>query len=123
MKQVAGKLKLELAQYRELKAFSQFGSDIDDETKKKLDRGARLMEVLRQNQGEPLEVEDQILLILAITEGILDNLEVALTGVTTERILSSIKTSRELVKQAVSEKRKLSEQEIVKIKEEMAKYA
>lgn len=123
MKQIAGKLKLELAQYRELKAFSQFGSDIDEETKKKLDRGARLMEVLKQNLGEPLEVENQILLILAITEGVIDHLEVAKTKEATNRILSAVKVSKELVKQAVTEKRKLSDDDIVKIKEEMANYA
>lgn len=119
MKQVAGKLKLELAQYRELKAFSQFGSDIDEETKKKLDRGGRLMEVLKQNLGEPLEVEDQILLILGITEGVLDQADVAKTKETTGRLLEALKESKELVKQTVIEKRKLSDEEIVKIREEM----
>lgn len=119
MKQVAGKLKLELAQYRELKAFSQFGSELDDETKKKLDRGARLMETLKQDQGEPLNLEDQILLILAVTEGVLDQQEVAKTKEVTDRLMSQLKESKEMVKLAVTEKRKLTEQEIDKIKNEM----
>ena len=119
MKQVAGKLKLELAQYRELKAFSQFGSDLDNDTKKKLDRGARLMDTLKQNQSEPLSVEDQILLILAITEGVLDQQEVAKTKELTERMLSTLKESKETIKLAVNEKRKLTEQEIEGIKVEM----
>ncbi|MFA5776241.1 MAG: F0F1 ATP synthase subunit alpha [Patescibacteria group bacterium] len=119
MKQVAGKLKLELAQYRELKAFSQFGSDLDEETKKKLDRGARLMETLKQDQSEPLSLEDQVLLILSITEGVLDQQEVAKTKEVTERLLSTLKESRETVILAVTEKRKLTEQEINKIKKEM----
>lgn len=119
MKQVAGKLKLELAQYRELKAFSQFGSELDNETKKKLDRGARLMETLKQNQGEPLSVEDQILLILAITEGVLDQQEVARTKDSTDQLLSALKKSKEIVKLAVTESRKLTEQEINTIKTEM----
>lgn len=123
MKQVAGKLKLELAQYRELKAFSQFGSDIDEETKKKLDRGGRLMEVLKQNQGEPLGVEDQILLILGITEGVLDQVEVAKTKEITGKLLGTLKESKELVKRAVEEKRRLSDNEVTKIREEMTKYA
>jgi F-type H+/Na+-transporting ATPase subunit alpha len=120
MKQIAGKLKLELAQYRELKAFSQFGSDLDEETKKKLDRGARLMETLKQNQGEPLSVEDQILLILAITEGVLDQQDVTKTKELTEKLLSALKKSKELVKLAVSGKRKLAQQEIDEIKKEMS---
>lgn len=119
MKQVAGKLKLELAQYRELKAFSQFGSDLDEETKKKLDRSARLMEVLKQNQGEPLEVEDQILLMLAITEGVLDKLEVTKTKELTEQLLSGLKNSKEIVELTINEKRKLTDHEVEIIKNEM----
>lgn len=123
MKQFAGKLKLELAQYRELKAFSQFGSDIDDETKKKLDRGARLMEILKQNQGEPLEVQDQILLILTVTEGILDSCEVAKTKETAINLLASLKESKEIISKAITEVRKVTEEEIATIKKEMTKYA
>ncbi len=123
MKQFAGKLKLELAQYRELKAFSQFGSDIDEETKRKLDRGARLMEILKQNQGEPLEARDQILLILTVTEGILDDCEVAKTKETAINILSCLKESKEIITKAIRETRKVTEDEIVIIKEEMTKYA
>ena len=123
MKQFAGKLKLELAQYRELKAFSQFGSDIDEETKKKLDRGARLMEVLKQNQGEPLEVQDQILLILTVTEGVLDGCEVAKTKESATNLLASLKESKELVTKAINEARRVSDEEIAVIKKEMTKYA
>ena len=123
MKQFAGKLKLELAQYRELKAFSQFGSDIDEETKKKLDRGARLMEVLKQNQGEPLEVQDQILLILTVTEGVLDSCEVAKTKESATNLLANLKESKDLVTKAINEARKVSDEELAVIKKEMAKYA
>ncbi len=72
MKQIAGLLRLTLAQYRELAAFSQFGSDLDKTTKKQLDRGARLMSMLRQKQYEPVTVEKQILIIYATTNGYLD---------------------------------------------------
>lgn len=72
MKQIAGLLRLTLAQYRELAAFSQFGSDLDKTTKKQLDRGARLMSMLRQKQYEPVMVEKQILIIYATTNGYLD---------------------------------------------------
>ena len=72
MKQVAGTLRLELAQYRELAAFAQFGSDLDPATQKQLARGARLVEVLKQGQYQPLPVEKQILIIYAATNGFVD---------------------------------------------------
>jgi F-type H+-transporting ATPase subunit alpha len=73
MKQVAGMLRLTLAQYRELAAFSQFGSDLDKATKMQLDRGVRLMAILKQKQYEPVTVEKQILIIYATINGYLDN--------------------------------------------------
>ncbi len=75
MKQVAGTLRLELAQYRELAAFAQFGSDLDKATQRQLARGARLTELLKQPQYQPLPVEFQIVLIYAGTNGLLDDLE------------------------------------------------
>ncbi len=77
MKQVAGKLRLELAQYRELAAFAQFGSDLDKTSQQQLARGERLTEVLKQAQYEPLGVAHQIITIFAGTQGLLDDLEVA----------------------------------------------
>ena len=65
MKQAASKIKLELAQYRELANFSQFGSDVDKDTKARLDHGVLLMEVLRQGQYSPLDVADQVIIIYA----------------------------------------------------------
>ncbi len=76
MKQVAGTLRLELAQYRELAAFSQFGSDLDKATLAQLNRGRRLTEILKQNQYEPLPVEKQVVIIFAGTNGYLDDLAV-----------------------------------------------
>jgi F-type H+/Na+-transporting ATPase subunit alpha len=77
MKQVGGTLKLDLAQYRETAAFAQFGSDLDAVTQRLLHRGARLTEMLKQNQYDPLPMEKEVLLILAANEGLLDDLEVA----------------------------------------------
>jgi F-type H+/Na+-transporting ATPase subunit alpha len=74
MKQVAGTLRLELAQYREMAAFAQFGSDLDQATQRQLNRGARLVELLKQGQYEPLPVERQILIIYAGTNGFVDEL-------------------------------------------------
>jgi F-type H+-transporting ATPase subunit alpha len=76
MKQTAGTLRLELAQYRELAAFAQFGSDLDKTTQAQLNRGRRLTEVLKQNQYRPLPVEKQIATIFAGTGGYLDDLAV-----------------------------------------------
>ncbi len=72
MKRVAGRLRLELAQYREVEAFSQFASDLDKVTQAQLARGSRLVEALKQNQYQPLPVEKQVLLIYAVTNGYVD---------------------------------------------------
>jgi F-type H+-transporting ATPase subunit alpha len=77
MKQVAGTLRLELAQYREMAAFAQFGSDLDQATQRQLNRGGRLVELLKQGQYEPLPVEKQILIIFAGTNGFVDDLPIS----------------------------------------------
>jgi F-type H+/Na+-transporting ATPase subunit alpha len=77
MRQVAGTLKLELAQYRELAAFAQFGSDLDKATQNQLNRGSRLVEILKQDQYQPLPFSKQILMIFAGTKGFLDDMPVA----------------------------------------------
>ena len=80
MKQVAGSIKLELAQYREMEAFSQFASDLDAATQRLLARGARLTELLKQPQYSPLPVEEQVVAIFAGVRGFLDNIEIADIG-------------------------------------------
>jgi F-type H+-transporting ATPase subunit alpha len=77
MKSVAGRLRLDLAQYRELEAFASFASDLDAATKRQLDRGARTVEVLKQGQYQPMAVEQQIMIIFAVTNGFLDDVDVA----------------------------------------------
>ena len=76
MKKVAGRLKLELSQYRELEAFAQFGSDLDADTQRTLARGERLVETLNQNERSPLPVEDQVVQVYAATNGFLDRINV-----------------------------------------------
>jgi F-type H+-transporting ATPase subunit alpha len=76
MKQVAGKLRLDLARYRDLAAFAQFGSDLDKDTQRQLSRGARMMEILKQNQYTPMPVERQVVIIYAGTNGYLDEIAV-----------------------------------------------
>jgi F-type H+-transporting ATPase subunit alpha len=76
MKQVAGRLRLDLAQYRELEAFAQFGSELDQATQKQLARGERVVEVLKQPQYQPMPVEQQVMIIFAVTNGFLDDVPV-----------------------------------------------
>jgi F-type H+-transporting ATPase subunit alpha len=76
MKQVAGRLRLDLAQYRELEAFAQFGSDLDQATQRQLARGGRIVEVLKQPQYAPMPVEQQVMIIYAVTNGFLDDVPV-----------------------------------------------
>jgi F-type H+-transporting ATPase subunit alpha len=76
MKQVAGRLRLDLAQFRELEAFAQFGSELDSATQKQLARGARVVEVLKQPQYRPMPVEQQVVVIFAVTNGLLDDVNV-----------------------------------------------
>jgi F-type H+-transporting ATPase subunit alpha len=99
MKGVAGTLRLELAQYRELAAFSQFGSDLDKATQAQLARGQRLVEILKQNQFSPLAVEKQILIIFCATAGVLDELQVDQIGLFEARLNEEMDSSHaELLK-------------------------
>jgi F-type H+-transporting ATPase subunit alpha len=76
MKRVAGRLKIELSQYRDLEAFAQFGSDLDPDTQRTLARGERLVRALNQNERDPLAVEDQVAVVYAATNGFLDRINV-----------------------------------------------
>ena len=76
MKKVAGRMRLEAAQYRELAAFAQFGSDLDEDTKNKLERGKRLYEILKQDQYQPLSVAKQVIIYYSLINGLIDNVEV-----------------------------------------------
>ena len=92
MKQVAGRIKLELAQYREMAAFAQFASDLDASTQALLARGARLTELLKQPQFKPVPVEEQVVAIFAGTRGYLDRIQVGQVGEFERRLLSEIKS-------------------------------
>jgi F-type H+-transporting ATPase subunit alpha len=76
MRSVAGRLRLDLAQYRELEAFAAFASDLDAATRRQLDRGARTVEVLKQGQYQPMPVEQQVMIIYALTNGFMDEVPV-----------------------------------------------
>ena len=93
MKQVAGSIKLELAQYREMAAFSQFASDLDAATQRLLARGERLTELLKQGQYSPLPVEEQVVVVFAGVRGYLDNLEVSQVGSFEEGLLRDLRSN------------------------------
>ncbi|MFW5856183.1 MAG: F0F1 ATP synthase subunit alpha, partial [Bacillota bacterium] len=88
MKDVAGTLRLDLSQYRELEAFAQFGSDLDEATQQKLNRGERIVESLKQDQYSPMEVQEQIMIIYAVVNGYLDDIPVDNVGRFEEEFLN-----------------------------------
>jgi F-type H+-transporting ATPase subunit alpha len=102
MKQVAGKIKLDLAQYREMAAFSQFSSDLDASTQKLLARGARLTELLKQPQYAPLSVVEQVISVFAGTRGYLDGIEVAKVGMFESQLLSDIHANHKDIIEAIT---------------------
>jgi len=109
MKQVAGTLRLELAQYRELAAFAQFGSDLDPATQRQLSRGSRLVEILKQGQYQPLPVEKQILVIYAATNGYVDQYPVAALKKYETELYAYFESRRPEVLKEIAEKRNLDD--------------
>jgi len=110
MKQVAGKLKLELAQFAELEAFSQFASDLDEATQKQLARGTRLREVLKQPQNSPLSVAEQVALIYTGINGFLDDLEVSDVKAYCANLVTSLSTSQKPYTEIVSSTNQFTEE-------------
>ena len=109
MKQVAGKIKGELAQYREMAAFAQFGSDLDAATQKLLARGARLTELLKQPQFSPLKMEEQVCVIFSGTRGYLDGIPVDAVGEFEEQLLNTLRSQHADILEAIRSEKKLSE--------------
>jgi len=109
MRQVAGTLRLDLAQYRELAAFAQFGSDLDKSTQAQLNRGARLVEILKQPQYEPLAVERQVAIIFAGTNGYLDGVAVSDVGSFESELFKYLESRHPKVLPGISEKKQLDD--------------
>jgi F-type H+-transporting ATPase subunit alpha len=122
MKQVAGTLKLELAQYREVAAFAQFGSDLDAATQYLLNRGARLTELLKQNQYEPMAFQDQVLAVYAGTRGFLDKLAVSDVGPFQVGLIAYVKSNHPKVLEDIAAQGELSPELDGQIKDIMTKY-
>lgn len=122
MKQVAGKIKLELAQYREMASFAQFASDLDSSSKRLLARGERLTELLKQDQYSPLNVEEQVVSLYLGVHGYLDTLEVRQVRPFEAYVLKNLKTSESEILADIREKKLLSEETETKLKEVLDNY-
>lgn len=123
MKQVAGTLKLELAQYREVAAFAQFGSDLDAATQSLLNRGARLTELLKQNQYVPMAFEDQVVAIYSGTRGYLDKLAITEVGPFQEQLIAHMKASHSSLLETIVSKGAIDEETDQKMKDIFTKFA
>src|SRR6266436_6176211 len=123
MKQVAGRIKLELAQYREMAAFAQFGSDLDATTQRLLNRGARLTELLKQPQFSPLKMEEQVVVIWAGTNGYLDPLPVNKVREFEEGLLSLLRTKHADILNTIRDTRDLGDETAAKLKAVVEAYA
>jgi len=109
MKKVAGKLRLDIAQFRELEAFAQFGSDLDDATKQKIERGKRTVEILKQGQYEPMAVENQVAILYAVTNGFTDDVEVSKVRDWEKDFHKYLKSSKKDVLELIAAKKELSD--------------
>src|SRR5246500_3560329 len=124
MKQVAGRIKLELAQYREMAAFAQFASDLDASTQKLLARGARLTELLKQPQYKPLPIEEQVVAIFAGVRGYLDKFDISRVGAFEAQFITELKSKDPSIMEAIradGELKPATEQKLVAFLDNFAK--
>ena len=123
MKQVAGSIKGELAQYREMAAFAQFGSDLDAATQRLLNRGARLTELLKQPQFSPLKTEEQVAVIFAGVKGYLDKLEVSQVGAFEQGLLTSLRGEHSALLDQIRSEEKLTDETEGKLKDAIEAFS
>ncbi len=123
MKQVAGRLRMDLAQYRELAAFAQFGSDLDKATQATLHRGDRMTELLKQPQYAPMEAHDQVISIFAVSEGFADGLELKDIARFEKELLPYVKQSWPELESLIDSGRKLTKDELQRLRETVRDFA
>jgi proton translocating ATP synthase F1 alpha subunit len=116
MKQVAGKLKLDLAQYRELAAFAQFESELDEKTKSLLDRGARMTELLKQRKNQPLSLSMQVAVLWAGVNGYIDSVPITRVVEFEKRFLDLISLKYKKLLESIEEKKVLDEDDEKQLK-------
>ncbi|MBI3379550.1 F0F1 ATP synthase subunit alpha [Candidatus Gottesmanbacteria bacterium] len=122
MKQVAGKLRLDLAQYRELAAFAQFAGDLDEKTKKQIERGARMVEILKQKQYVPMSVEEQVVLLFAGTNGFLDDVEVSKIPEFETKYIEFMTTIHSKLLKTIKKEGKISDEAIKELEKAIADF-
>ena len=122
MKKVAGSIKLELAQYREMAAFAQFGSDLDASTQKLLARGARLTELLKQPQDQPMPVEEQVASIFAGTQGFVDAVPTADVTRYEAQLLSYLRSDHADILGKIRDTKALDDETASKLKDALAAF-
>ncbi len=122
MKKIAGRLRLDLAQFRELEAFAAFGSDLDAVSKSQLERGARMVELLKQGQYSPYSLERQIVSIWAGTTGKLDDVAVADIRRFESELLDFIGRERKEIFTVISETKQLEDDTVAKMEEAVATF-
>lgn len=122
MSKVAGKLRLELAQYRELEVFAQFGSDLDKATQQTLQHGQRIVETIKQGQYNPLPMAHQVIIIFSLTNNFIDDIPLTKVQEFNEGLIDYIKHNNPEIIDEISEKWALSDQLIEKMKETVTKY-
>jgi len=122
MKQVAGMLRLDLAQYRELAAFAQFASDLDKATLAQIERGRRMVELLKQDQFVPMSVDDQIIVIYAGTQGFLDDVPVDSIRAFEEAFMRYIRAEKQALKKEIMEKKALDDDLKAKLNEAITAF-
>jgi len=124
MKKVAGSIKLELAQYREMAAFAQFGSDLDASTQRLLNRGSKLTELLKQKQYSPMSVAEQVISIFCGVKGYLDDIDLKDINEFENKILSKCNSENPEILEAINKSGKLEEETektLIEIIEELKK--
>ncbi len=122
MKKVAGRLRLDLAQYRELETFAKFGTELDRETRKQLDRGERIIEILKQRQYKPMAVADQVMIIYALTNGHLDDIEISKLQKFESEYLDYIRNSYPQILEKITEMKDFDNELEKKMREALEKF-
>lgn len=122
MKKVAGKLRLDVAQFRELEAFAQFGSDLDEKTRSQIERGKRTIEVLKQDQYEPMLVEHQVAILYAVTNGFMDDVPVEKAQEWEKDFHKYLKSSQKEVMGLIVDKKELSEEVTEKLEKAIKEF-
>ncbi len=122
MKKVAGKLRLDLAQFRELEAFAQFGSDLDENTRRQIERGRRTVEILKQDQYEPMPMEQQVSVLYALTNGFIDDIDVEKVKAWENDFQKYMKSGGKETLELIKERKELSDEVVASLEKAIKEF-